>query len=126
MIIKSGTFKSSRGWMIKLMRHHHFSYKKCNDKKIKAEDELCKKCHKFHAGLWHRIQKFMDSGITHQMPSTSEEHSHYSINMLLIVFPCQMFMGWNIYGLTMDGFQKMFHNYGMGYTSALPAFKFCI
>ena len=46
--------------------------------------------------------------------------------MLLIRFSCNLFMGWNIRGLTMDGVQQIFHNQGLGYTRTLSALKLCI
>ena len=62
----------------------------------------------------------------HKILITNREHYRQSSAMLLIRFPCQLFLGWNIREMTMYGVQQMFLNQGLGYTSVLPAFKFCI
>ena len=46
--------------------------------------------------------------------------------MLLIILPFQLFLGCTIREMKMDGVQQMFSNQGLGYTSALPSFEFCI
>ena len=123
--IKTGAFKARRGWMLRLMPRHQLSYKTSN-KKVKYEDELWKKCQQFHAGLRHGIIFLLASVKTHQILITSGEHYHQSSAILFIRFPRQLFMGWTICGLTMDGVQNMFFNQGLGYTSAFPALNVCI
>ena len=62
----------------------------------------------------------------YKTPITNGEHYHQSSAMLLLRFPCQLFLGCIICGMIIYGYQQMFHNQGLGYTSTLSSLKSCI